>query len=440
MRRSPILLPWIILAIFGLLGYFPKISVAQPSISDQFDLQWQAELGLSTYRTQITFDAANQTLIFPSNGERLDMLGDPKDGVYLLDPATGRVKQHIHQDGPIDGDVNGVSIARKQMYFGDDQRTVYCYRKGKRKWYYPIAVSSPTYQGDLERAPTLADLTGDGRPDVIIAAEEYGLLALDGRDGTRLWEVSGQEGHGHGLNRPAVLDLNQDGTPDVVWGSRSEQTYQGPEDSWGTYGDWVMAFDGRNGEKLWQVPMYSAVHASPLIYQREGETLLLVAETYSGITLLTLEGEIVAQGDFNLPTGGISGFFSSPFVSEEDRLVIGTSWWGEEDGVWVIDLTQSGPKEEGPAILANGAFIQAGRVSATAVSGDVLTAPGREVLIPTEDGELLIFNQTGDLLQRLSLPAGSEAPVLVADINEDGKQELLLAGLDGVLYCYEVGE
>jgi len=423
-----------------LLSLLSPSLFAQSPISNWLDLQWQAELGLSTYRTQITYDAASEALIFPSNGERLDLLSDPKDGVYLLDPATGRVKQHIHQDGPIDGDVNGVAIAGERMYFGDDQRTVYCYRKGKRQWYYPIEVESPTYQGDLERAPTLADLTGDGLPDVIIAAEEYGLLALDGRDGTRLWEVSGQSGHGHGLNRPAVLDVNDDGTPDVIWGSRSEQKYNGPGDYWGTYGDWVMALDGRDGSRLWQVPMYSAVHASPSVYERAGKTLLLVAETYSGLALLTLEGKIVAEGEFSLPDGGISAFFSSPFVTDEDQLIIGTSWWGDEDGVWVIDLTQQRRTEEGPAILEGGKFVRAGRVSATAVSGDVLPAPGQEVLIPTESGELLIFNQAGDLLQRLTLPTGAEASALVKDIDGDGKQELLLAGLDGVLRCYEVGE
>jgi outer membrane protein assembly factor BamB len=420
-----------------LLSLLGSSLLAQSSIANWYDLKWQADLGLSTYRTQITYDATSQTLIFPSNGERLDRLNDPKDGVYLLDPATGEVKQHLHQDGPIDGDVNGVAVAGSRIYFGDDQRTVYCYRNGKQHWYYPIKVASPTYQGDLERAPVLTDLTDDGLPDVIIAAEEYGLLALDGRDGTRLWEIAGQSGHGHGLNRPAVLDVNDDGTPDVIWGSRSEQTYRGPEDHWGTYGDWVMALDGKTGIMHWQVPMYSAVHASPLVYQQEGKTYLLVAETYSKISLLSLSGEILAQGEFSLPDGGISAFFSSPFVTTEDRLIIGTSWWGEEDGVWVIDLTQRMRQKEGSAPIEAGRFIQAGRVSATAVSGDVLPAPGKEVLIPTENGELLIFNQVGDLLQRLTLPTGAEASVLVEDIDQDGKPELLLAGLDGVLYCYE---
>jgi hypothetical protein len=77
-------------------------------------------------------------------------------------------------------------------------------------------------------------------------------------------------------------------------------------------------------------------------------------------------------------------------------------------------------------------------VSATAVTGDLLPAEGDEAVIGTESGELLVFSSQGELLQRLELPAGLEAPALIADIDGDGRLELLLACLDGQLYCYEV--
>lgn len=412
-------------------------AIAQTPLANWFDLQWEAELGLSTFRTQLTIDPETGHLVFPSNGERRDMLGDPKDGVYVIDPATGQVLRHLHQDGPIDGDVNGVALADDWLYFGDDQRTVYAYRQGERAWYYPIGVKDPVRQGDLERAPVLADLTGDAVLDVVIAAEEYGLLALDGRDGTRLWEVSGQMGHGHGLNQPALLDVNDDGTPDLIWGTRTEQAFKGPGDRWGTYGDWLMALDGRDGSLLWQVPTYSAIHASPQVIDLAGESYVLLAATYSTLHLLTPQGQVVAKEAFPLPEGGISAFFSSPFLTDAGRVIIGTSWWGEEDGVWVVDLTQQEPVADGPARLPQARFIRAGRVSATAVSGDVMPAPGPEVLIPTEAGELLILATDGSLLERLVLPAGVEASVLVADIDQDGRVELVIASLDGWLRCYE---
>jgi outer membrane protein assembly factor BamB len=413
-------------------------AVQGQAITDQFRLQWQADLGLTTYRSQMAFDDANQILVIGSNGAQRDLLGDPQDGVYLLKARTGKVKRHLHQPGPIDGDVNGVALAGDWLYFGDDHGRVYGYRGGKRRWAYRIPVKDSLTQGDIERAPALADLTGDGVADVIVAAEEYGLLALDGLTGARLWEVSGQEGHGHGLGSPICLDVNQDGVPDVIWGSRTEDIYQAPNDRWGTYGDWIMALDGRDGSLLWRHPVSSAINASPLLYQADGQPQLVVAETYSELYWLDLQGKQQLGLTQPMPDGGISGFFASPCITAQHQLVIGTSWWGETDGVWVFDLEATEPQPDGMLALRPEArrFVQVGQVSATAVNGDLFDAPGQEAVVGTEAGELLVFSEAGDLLQRLQLPAGVEAPVLIGDFNGDGNQQLLVACLDGQVYCY----
>jgi outer membrane protein assembly factor BamB len=90
-------------------------------------------------------------------------------------------------------------------------------------------------------SPRAVDLTGDGVRDIVMGAggnefesSEFGVIALDGTDGSLLWSVPARD---QVVGSPAFHDLNDDGTPDVVIGGRSAVLY---------------AIDGRSGERLWE--------------------------------------------------------------------------------------------------------------------------------------------------------------------------------------------
>ena len=423
-----------------LLLWAPASLLAQP-VTDVFFLKWQQPIGLTTYRTQIQFDPEKRLLYLGSNGESRSAKEDPLDGLHVLKAKNGKRAYQLQQGAGVDDDVNGVAVAGKRVFFGNDHGQFFCYRKKKQLWSYQVPGGYAEDFGDIEGQPALADLNGDGELDVVFAAEEYGLIALDGTEGSLLWQYAGAEGNGHGLGSPVALDVNEDGTPDLLWGTRTPVIHEGPGFPWGSYGDYLLALDGRDGEEIWRIPVHSALHASPKLYRAEGRPYVIFAETYSRIHVIDpRRGDLILEVEQDLNNGGISAFFSSPTLLADRYLIIGTSWWGADDGVWVMDLNQAEEADEGSLQLpeAVNTFYQAGRVSATAVTGDLLPAEGEEAVIGTEAGELLIFGNQGELLHRLTLPAGLEAPALIADVDGDDKPELLLACLDGQLYCYEL--
>lgn len=79
-------------------------------------------------------------------------------------------------------------------------------------------------------SPRAVDLTNDGILDIVMggggpefASTEYGVFALDGKDGV--------------IGSPVFRDLNEDEIPDVIIGGRSSILY---------------AINGKNGELFWE--------------------------------------------------------------------------------------------------------------------------------------------------------------------------------------------
>jgi hypothetical protein len=46
--------------------------------------------------------------------------------------------------------------------------------------------------------------------------------------------------------------------------------------------------------------------------------------------------------------------------------------------------------------------------------------------------------EDGSVLDRFSLPACGEMPPVIRDVDLDGNLDLLFAGYDGYLYCYQL--
>lgn len=90
-------------------------------------------------------------------------------------------------------------------------------------------------------SPRAADLNGDGVKDIVLGggADEWersdsAVLAFDGQTGAMLWHASGRNQF---FGSATFLDINRDGTPDVIIGGRSAE---------------LQAINGKNGHKLWE--------------------------------------------------------------------------------------------------------------------------------------------------------------------------------------------
>ncbi|NBC64630.1 MAG: hypothetical protein GVY07_03050 [Bacteroidetes bacterium] len=98
-------------------------------------------------------------------------------------------------------------------------------------------------------SPRAVDLTGDGILDIVMGGgareftqTDYGVIALDGRDGNILWNVPARN---QVIGSPVFQDINNDGTPDVFIGGRTAILY---------------AINGKNGELFWEfMPSYEGM-------------------------------------------------------------------------------------------------------------------------------------------------------------------------------------
>jgi hypothetical protein len=88
----------------------------------------------------------------------------------------------------------------------------------------PLVRSDPYYPPLGNLAPTTVDITGDGRPEVLVSMND-GYVYAFGTNGTRLWRTDIR--HGRQLmytSEILVADLNRDGTNELIF-----TTYGNPD-------------------------------------------------------------------------------------------------------------------------------------------------------------------------------------------------------------------
>jgi hypothetical protein len=121
---------------------------------------------------------------------------------------------------------------------GDDPGcggVVYAYRHdGSRFWETSVRAA-------INSTPSVADLNSDGYPDVVVSMGGFaeipcwhgGVIALNGRNGQRLWTFDTQDWLHHDpdgwrdgvFSTPAIGDVNADGQPEIVFGGWDQCIY-----------------------------------------------------------------------------------------------------------------------------------------------------------------------------------------------------------------------
>jgi len=421
----------IVLCITGIMLFCAVSGQVNTDIDKVFNLKWKADIGITTYRSNMICNDGK--LYIGSNGEDRNFDNDKKDGVYIIDSDKGEIITHILPDILGDNDVNGVVVNKNRIYFGNDNYHFYCYdTDGKELWRYKTEY-------DVESCPVLANINEDSEPDVIFTVEGKGVVALDGVTGKKIWKFEKVKRHRGYNGSPSIIDLNSDGIDDVlIGGEGTPSSTRSIGFKAAFYGDYFYAIDGSNGFLLWEQEVGSKIHASPLVIKQGKDICIVFASCYGSIQFYSKEGY------FRKAVGTNVGLFSSPVISSPDGyLAIGQSWFAESDRYYVIPVADQyfNENDGGYEVLEETAKYMAefntGRISATAVFADMLGKGKPQFAFVTEKGEFIITAEKGALLQRLKLPAGAEATPMVKDIDGDGYLEILIACLDGYLYCYD---
>ncbi|MEZ4641457.1 MAG: FG-GAP-like repeat-containing protein [Chloroflexota bacterium] len=209
--------------------------VGSPAIAD-LDGQPGAEVVVAAGDELWAFHADGSTYWMTDTVSIFETLSAPAIGNLDLDPEpeivanvgdTVEVREHDgtlawstavppHANPPILADLTGDGLLDLILTGWDDDVFVYDYNNGAPQLVWTVVLTSS--MAGTFGAPAVADIDGDGSPEVIVS--HYGALTvLNGEDGSLLWTKALDPGNAGGVS---VADLDGDGEVEILTGMRYE--------------------------------------------------------------------------------------------------------------------------------------------------------------------------------------------------------------------------
>ncbi|MGC9317233.1 MAG: FG-GAP repeat domain-containing protein [Armatimonadota bacterium] len=268
-----------------------------------------------------------------------------------------------------------------------------------------------TQPGKRARITAMAsgDLTGDGRPEVVVGAESGHIRALSA-DGEVLWTAEGLDRSQ--INALACIDLDGDARASVVFGND-------------------VATLGRispEGDLLWQVipPRYRGIDSDvttilPADLDGDGLPEIVIGCRSWQYMAYDADGEMLWKNIIyaHSATVGHANDFDGDGLPE---IVGGNAYYRlnliDQDGRRIFNASRFGPEQTA--------------LGSTDVDGDELP----EILVGTDLGELLCFDGDGSRLWGQNV--GDRVTAIVpADLDGDGVQEIVVAAESANVYAFD---
>lgn len=223
--------------LFGFISSQRSKSVIKPN---SLKLIWSTEIGSLSYRSNIAING--NALFIGSNGSHFNdaFALDETNGVYKLNTKSGKVVKRFGNELFGDMDVNGVLKFENNIIFGNDNDELLAFdTNGNKKWRIPTG-------GDVEHEPILIQ---NGDQKIVVFATENGQISgINPANGEAIWTYYHKkfEGWKPGDNRrifkvkthflssniffdkPLVVDVNSDGVKDLIYSNYHDITCINP--------------------------------------------------------------------------------------------------------------------------------------------------------------------------------------------------------------------
>jgi pSer/pThr/pTyr-binding forkhead associated (FHA) protein/outer membrane protein assembly factor BamB len=301
---------------------------------------------------------------------------------------------------PALGDINGDGVL--DVVLADSQGYVLALDGQEGKKIFEVEVADK-----ILAPPVLGDINGDGKLDVIVATSSGVIHTFDGQ-GKTIWKSSPSLQLGGIFNRPVLVDVNGDGVRDVIV----------PTEKKG-----LVAIDGARGwdHELWntQGMMRGSVVTSPLVADINGDGVMdFVVATDAGqvIAVSSQQGKVWQLWEQKVP----EVLYASPALIDAGKqklVVIATK------GEGIVALVAGTGRVAWRTPIAKPFF-------ASPVVADVNGDGVPDVLAVAEDGTVFALNGlTGDEIWSLALGVTVQASPALFDVDNDGVRDLVV--LDG---------
>jgi len=431
------------LLIFTMSASLPNKKTVLKSTIRQ---HWRTKIGCTSYRTiPVIVDGE---ILIGSNGDHFrDYALDEGNGVFLLNGQNGEITKNFENNHFGDMDVNGILHFNGSNYFGNDNEEFLCVdQNGKTKWRVDAS-------GDIEHRPVL--IQSSGKQLVVFATETGQIEALDALSGKQVWTYFDKAFSGWKMgenrtlfkikmhfsedfiffNEPSLADLNGDGVNDLVYNSK-----------WGNF----TAINGKNGKLLWEIDeddhsdFYTNMGREKPIIIGEGEKsqiMVLLNSTKDRkdeIAFYNAKGKLIHKVSSSIDLGVALLSQTSDVFLTSTAIIIPSA---NPKDVKIIPIENTTYKN------TNGTLINKYNHCQVASNKINFNDEPCALIVSQYDYEnssagqspmLLIGLKTGKIHYKVNLPSTSEFAPYIADVNKDGKLDVLVGCYDGNLYCFDL--
>jgi len=378
------------------------LAVAAANAAQVLSLEWRVELGTRSAFAPVPIGKGtvkDGLLVALASGE------------IVVVGTRGEQRARFHLDNAIASVTVAAARAggEQLVYAVDCTGSVYGFRlTGERLWKYRRADKIVG-----QRMAVLADLDGDGSPELLAADSKGHLYAVDAHGRLRL-EVSSPRETG----MPVAADVDGDGSPELIFGSQSGDVY-----CMRTDGEllWAKRLPGNFGARL---PVLADAdhngHQEVYLTSAEGRRGLFALDAATGNLLW--HAPSVLQTSMWTVVADLDG-------DGRDEILYGD----KNTRVYAVDA--GGRPRWNRQVGGRGAF-WAAAVAREQTGSTRIFQVARDSGV--EGNSLYALDAAGQVLQSLPLPGGGTSPAILCRLAGQDEPRLVAVSGSGALSCFRL--